>query len=1166
MTSLTPAEKYNIISRNLQEVLGKQQIETILAERDLNIYWGTAPTGKPHLGYFVPMTKIADFLEAGCHITVLIADIHAFLDNMKAPMELVGKRAEYYTELIKATLTSIGVPTEKLKFVQGSSYQLTAEYALANMKMCSRTTEREAKKAGAEVVKQVESPLLSGLMYPGMQALDEEFLGVDAQFGGVDQRKIFVLAEKMLPILGYKKRSHLMNTMVPGLAGPKMSSSDPDSKIDLLEAPEDVKRKLSKAFCEEGNITDNGILAFVKTVLFPLRSMNGKNPTFSILRPEKFGGDVIYTNYEDLENDFKDMKVHPGDLKKAVTDAINELLAPIRKWFDTDELRKLTEEAYPTPKPEPKAKPVKSNKSAANANTTVDISRVDIRVARIIEAKVHHANPNSYISTVDCGDGDVRSVVSGLAKYIPLEDMQNRLVCAVCNLKPGNFQGVLSSAMLLAGSNADGSVIELLQPPAGLEAGDLIEFEGYAQVDRSSPEKLNPKHLIFEKISEDFKISSEGHALYKDLQFKTKAGPVTLKSLKDGRILRPILSSIMSIRLLSSLRPVLRSASANVAVFSRFVPRSAAPAVSSTRTFPALTSYIQQSSGFHTYSTRLQAVNQEALKEQHEDELPTRFDEIRSLHPNTAKAIKSVFKYETMSKVQSEVLSLLPTDADMFVKAKTGTGKTLAFLIPAIETIVSKTDSKTLKRGDMATCLIVSPTRELAQQIAEEAKKLVSPHRFNVHCLVGGESKGQQIRKLNTKRVDIIVGTPGRLNDMIETVSEFRPMLEGVKTLILDEADQLLDMGFKDSIESIVEALPRERQTLFFSATVSPQIKSIARTSLKPNFTFIDTVDPNEANTNLQVNQSYAITTYEQQLPLLTRIIDEHKQSNPNGKVMVFLPTTRGTQLYAALFEELTNYRLFSLHSKKSQEQRTRTSDRFRKSRGSIMFTSDVSARGVDYPDVSLVIQVGIPSSKEQYIHRVGRTGRAGKTGEGVLMITPMERSFLDVMSDLPLTVNETSKDITEIMKDEKLMDKLTTAKQAQDPEMINDAFTAYLGYYTGRTDVLSCPKRDILESAKQYIVNLGADEPPHLSESFLAKLGFNSRGGGSFRGGNSRGGFSRGGFSRGGDSYSRDSRGRSSSKYGDRNNDRGGRYDRPRNDRTDRNTRFASDGFFSRD
>ncbi|OAQ34515.1 DEAD-domain-containing protein [Linnemannia elongata AG-77] len=628
-------------------------------------------------------------------------------------------------------------------------------------------------------------------------------------------------------------------------------------------------------------------------------------------------------------------------------------------------------------------------------------------------------------------------------------------------------------------------------------------------------------------------------------------------------------------RIISSLRPVMRLATSQASTLIR-IPRTSLPAVQSAKAFPALTSYLQRSAGFHSQSTAFQAAQSVAAQvEETEEELPTRFDEIASLHPNTAKAIKGIFKYETMSKVQAEVLSLLPTDTDMFVKAKTGTGKTLAFLIPALETVNAKCDKKTLARGDLATILIVSPTRELAQQIADEARKLATSHRFNVHCLVGGESKGQQIRQLNNKRVDIVVGTPGRLNDMIESVREFREQLEGVKTLILDEADQLLDMGFKDSIESIVDALPKERQTLFFSATVSKQIKAIARTSLKPDFTFIDTVDPNEANTNLQVNQSFSVTPYEQQLPLLARIIEDHKKQNPNGKVMVFLPTTRGTQLYASLFEELTSYRLFSLHSKKSQEQRTRTSDRFRKSKGSIMFTSDVSARGVDYPDVSLVIQVGIPSSKEQYIHRIGRTGRAGKTGEGVLMITPMEKSFLDTMSDLPLTINETSKQIDEIMEDAQLMDKLAVAKQAQDPEMIHDAFTAYLGYYTGRTDVLTCPKRDILENAKQYVTSLGADEPPHLSEAFLSKLGLNQRS--SRSSSSSRGGYSRG-RDNGRDNYSRD---RSSSRYGrDReysnNNGSSARRTFDRNDRNDRNNsnrndrgrdrREFSDRFFSKD
>ena len=133
-------------------------------------------------------------------------------------------------------------------------------------------SQHDAKKAGAEVVKQTDNPQLSGLLYPGMQALDEEYLGVDAQFGGVDQRKIFTYAEKCLPRLGYKKRSHLMNFMVPGLTGDKMSASNPDSKIDLLDGPKDVSKKLKRAFCEEGNITDNGLLSFVKFVIFPIQN------------------------------------------------------------------------------------------------------------------------------------------------------------------------------------------------------------------------------------------------------------------------------------------------------------------------------------------------------------------------------------------------------------------------------------------------------------------------------------------------------------------------------------------------------------------------------------------------------------------------------------------------------------------------------------------------------------------------------------------------------------------------------------------------------------------------------------------------------------------------------------------------------------------------------
>merc|ERR1719415_33446 len=308
-SSLSVPEKKSIIFRNLHEVLGEDRIDEIMKTRDLKIYWGTATTGKPHIAYFVPMSKVADFLKAGCEVTILFADLHAYLDNMKAPWELLKLRTEYYEHVIKAMLTSIGVSLDKLRFVRGTDFQLSKEYTLDVYRLSSQVTEHDARKAGAEVVKQVSHPLLSGLLYPGLQALDEEYLGVDAQFGGVDQRKIFTYAEKYLPSLGYAKRAHLMNPMVPGLQGTKMSSSDEDSKIDLLDSAASLKKKLKKAFCEPGNITDNGILSFCKYVIIPVAL---KGESFTIKRSEKNGGNASFEAYENLEQAFAKEEVHPG--------------------------------------------------------------------------------------------------------------------------------------------------------------------------------------------------------------------------------------------------------------------------------------------------------------------------------------------------------------------------------------------------------------------------------------------------------------------------------------------------------------------------------------------------------------------------------------------------------------------------------------------------------------------------------------------------------------------------------------------------------------------------------------------------------------------------------------------------------------------------------------
>jgi len=520
-------DKKELIARNLQETLGQDKIDEILKTRDLKIYWGTATTGKPHIAYFVPMSKIADFLTAGCEVTILFADLHAYLDNMKAPWELLKLRTEYYEHVIKAMLTSIGVSIEKLKFVKGTDYQLSKEYTLDVYKLSSLVTEHDARKAGAEVVKQVSHPLLSGLLYPGLQALDEQYLGVDAQFGGVDQRKIFTYAEKYLPALGYTKRAHLMNPMVPGLTGAKMSSSEEDSKIDLLDSAAAVKKKLKKAFCEPGNTADNGVLSFCKYVIFPVAL---KGEKFTINRAAENGGDIFFDKFEDLEQCFGKEEIHPGDLKAAVEKYLNGLLEPIRKIFEDAKLKKLAAEAYPPPG---KAKTVKGNKQPAEAEEIAP-HRLDIRIGKIVEVSRHPDAEKLYVSKIDLAEPTPRTIVSGLVDFVPQDKMEGRSVVVLTNLKPAKMRGVESQGMVLCSSREEPREVEPLSVPEGSQPGDRVTVEGYEE--GTPDEVLNPKKKVWEKLSVDLATDEQGFAKWQGNKLTTPKGFITCASVKGAPI------------------------------------------------------------------------------------------------------------------------------------------------------------------------------------------------------------------------------------------------------------------------------------------------------------------------------------------------------------------------------------------------------------------------------------------------------------------------------------------------------------------------------------------------------------------------------------------------------------------------------------------------------
>ncbi|CAI6099995.1 hypothetical protein V2G26_000559 [Clonostachys chloroleuca] len=351
------AERLALIRENLAEFLNPEIIEKILAEGGHpKIYWGTATTGRPHCGYLVPAMKIAQLLAAGCHVTVLLADIHGFLDNLKAPIELVALRAEYYRLIISSMLKAVGVPIDKLKFVLGSSYQKSPEYVMDVYKLASVVSEHDAKRAGAEVVKQTDNAPLSGLLYPILQVLDEQYLDVDAQFGGLDQRKLFIAAKDWLPRLGYRERAHLCNPMVPGLQGGKMSASEQDSKIDLLDSPEVVTKKIKKAMAAPKVVEENGVLAFVEYVLLPVSALKG-NREFRVERERDGLEPLVYTTIAQMHEDYKNDVLTPQLLKPAVAKALNELLAPINKAFQASpEWQEIAEKAYPAPVKEKKKK------------------------------------------------------------------------------------------------------------------------------------------------------------------------------------------------------------------------------------------------------------------------------------------------------------------------------------------------------------------------------------------------------------------------------------------------------------------------------------------------------------------------------------------------------------------------------------------------------------------------------------------------------------------------------------------------------------------------------------------------------------------------------------------------------------------------------------------
>ncbi|CAE7075520.1 unnamed protein product [Rhizoctonia solani] len=421
--------------------------------------------------------------------------------------------------------------------------------------------------------------------------------------------------------------------------------------------------------------------------------------------------------------------------------------------------------------------------------------------------------------------------------------------------------------------------------------------------------------------------------------------------------------------------------------------------------------------------------------------------------------------FEYATEVQAKTLGHILAGKDVLARAKTGTGKTLAFLIPAIETLRRVGQ---LSATGVASVLIISPTRELAQQIGQEAQMLVKGMPYGVQVIVGGGPKVDgESNRLSKSRMDILIATPGRLVDHIQNFS-MRSQLSHIQFLILDEADRLLDQGFRRDLETILQALPDRqatpRQALLFSATVSEEVKKIGTLALLPDYQYVSTVAENESSTHEHVQQEHIIVEDDADLmPIVGGLVEER------GKVICFLPTARATGLIAEVMDDVLSCPVYSIHSRMSQPRRTKAMEDFKLAPMGVLFSSDVTARGIDIPGVTCVIQVGLPASAEQYIHRLGRTARAGNEGHGILVLAKWERFFLhkkDVLAagldknivpykDTEL-INQTGS--SAILNDMRARVKSALAKT--DEKTKEQAYIAWMGYY--KTSLRDLGWRDV--------------------------------------------------------------------------------------------------------
>eukprot|EP00835_Amoeboradix_gromovi_P001893 NODE_97_length_21155_cov_0.234850.p3 type:complete len:509 gc:universal NODE_97_length_21155_cov_0.234850:8815-10341(+) len=457
----------------------------------------------------------------------------------------------------------------------------------------------------------------------------------------------------------------------------------------------------------------------------------------------------------------------------------------------------------------------------------------------------------------------------------------------------------------------------------------------------------------------------------------------------------------------------------------------------------------------------------------------TDFTSFKSLniHDHLKNALIDM-KFEKMTPIQQRAINPALAGKDILAAAKTGSGKTLAFLIPSIEYLLRLK----FKPRNGTGILIITPTRELALQIYSVACDLMKNCSQTYGIVMGGANRKYEAEKL-LKGINLVVATPGRLLDHLQNTKGF--IFKNLQCLAIDEADRILEVGFEEEMKQIIKYLPVERQTLMFSATQTTKVEDLARVSLKMPL-FINAESETDVATVSTLDQGYVVCSPDRRFLFLFTFL----KKNMNKKVIVFLSSCKAVKYYA----ELLNYidvSVHDLHGSQKQAKRTKTFFEFMAADKGILLCTNVAARGLDIPVVDWIVQFDVPSDPRDYIHRVGRTARAGKSGKALMLLMPSEVGFLKYLKESKVNLNEYEFPASKLANIQNQLETLIN-KNYYLNKSAKEGFRSFVQAYASHSlkDIFDVHELDLAAVAKSF----GFDSPPSVNLQYQSLKSHSSR------------------------------------------------------------------------